>query len=126
MHPEVHEHEPGQCPICHMDLEARGADPGADEPTPREHEDQTAETQTPKPSKPRKKPSRAPDPEKTKTTSKADTAKVPATSPDAEKDTKREAAPKYTCPMHPKVVKDAPGECPICHMKLVEKKGGDR
>lgn len=126
MHLEVHEHEPGQCPICHMDLEARGADPGADEPTPREHEDQTAETQTPKPSKPRKKPSRAPDPEKTKTTSKADTAKVPATSPDAEKDTKREAAPKYTCPMHPKVVKDAPGECPICHMKLVEKKGGDR
>ncbi len=25
----------------------------------------------------------------------------------------------YTCPMHPKVVKDAPGACPICGMNLV-------
>ena len=27
---------------------------------------------------------------------------------------------KYTCPMHPAVVKDAPGDCPICGMKLVK------
>ena len=27
---------------------------------------------------------------------------------------------KYTCPMHPVVVKDAPGDCPICGMKLVK------
>ena len=26
---------------------------------------------------------------------------------------------KYTCPMHPEVVKDEPGKCPICGMKLV-------
>ena len=32
------------------------------------------------------------------------------------------AAVKYTCPMHPEVVKDAPGNCPKCGMKLVEKK----
>ncbi|MBN1495353.1 MAG: efflux RND transporter periplasmic adaptor subunit [Spirochaetes bacterium] len=25
----------------------------------------------------------------------------------------------YTCPMHPQIVQDAPGECPICGMKLV-------
>ena len=25
----------------------------------------------------------------------------------------------YTCPMHPEVVKDAPGKCPICQMDLV-------
>ena len=33
-------------------------------------------------------------------------------------------APKYTCPMqeHADVVKDAPGNCPKCGMKLVEKK----
>ena len=29
---------------------------------------------------------------------------------------------QYTCPMHPEVVKDAPGNCPKCSMKLVEKK----
>jgi Cu(I)/Ag(I) efflux system membrane fusion protein len=27
---------------------------------------------------------------------------------------------KYQCPMHPAVVKDAPGNCPICGMKLVK------
>jgi Cu+-exporting ATPase len=25
---------------------------------------------------------------------------------------------KYTCPMHPEIVRDAPGECPICGMTL--------
>lgn len=29
------------------------------------------------------------------------------------------AAPKYRCPMHPQVVSNEPGECPICHMDLV-------
>jgi Cu(I)/Ag(I) efflux system membrane fusion protein len=28
---------------------------------------------------------------------------------------------KYTCPMHPEIVQDHPGNCPICGMKLVEK-----
>jgi Cu(I)/Ag(I) efflux system membrane fusion protein len=27
---------------------------------------------------------------------------------------------KYTCPMHPEVVLDTPGNCPICGMTLVE------
>ena len=31
-------------------------------------------------------------------------------------------AHQYTCPMHPEVVKDAPGDCPKCGMKLVEKR----
>ena len=31
-------------------------------------------------------------------------------------------AKQYTCPMHPEVVKDNPGACPKCDMKLVEKK----
>jgi len=26
---------------------------------------------------------------------------------------------RYTCPMHPEIVKDAPGKCPICGMDLV-------
>lgn len=28
---------------------------------------------------------------------------------------------KYTCPMHPEVQSDQPGNCPKCGMKLVEK-----
>ena len=29
--------------------------------------------------------------------------------------------PKYICPMHPQIVRDAPGTCPICGMDLVPK-----
>jgi hypothetical protein len=28
---------------------------------------------------------------------------------------------QYTCPMHPEVVKDVPGNCPKCGMKLIVK-----
>src|SRR5258705_9133530 len=27
-------------------------------------------------------------------------------------------AAKYTCPMHPEIIRDAPGSCPICGMAL--------
>lgn len=30
-------------------------------------------------------------------------------------------AARYTCPMHPEVVSDAPGKCPKCGMNLVKK-----
>jgi Cu(I)/Ag(I) efflux system membrane fusion protein len=30
----------------------------------------------------------------------------------------------YRCPMHPQVVSNAPGECPICHMRLVKQEPG--
>ena len=33
-----------------------------------------------------------------------------------------QAAVKYTCPMHPTIVQDHPGDCPICGMKLVPMK----
>ncbi len=29
-------------------------------------------------------------------------------------------AKKYTCPMHPEVVRNRPGKCPICGMQLVK------
>ncbi|MFD2787639.1 efflux RND transporter periplasmic adaptor subunit [Hymenobacter rubripertinctus] len=31
------------------------------------------------------------------------------------------AAARYTCPMHPQIVRAAPGQCPICRMDLVPK-----
>ena len=40
------------------------------------------------------------------------TAKAPAAS------VKSESKQLYTCGMHPNVIQDHPGECPICHMKL--------
>ena len=35
---------------------------------------------------------------------------------------KNDKVARYTCPMHPEVVKDNAGDCPKCGMKLVEKK----
>jgi Cu(I)/Ag(I) efflux system membrane fusion protein len=32
------------------------------------------------------------------------------------------AVEKYTCPMHPSVVQDGPGQCPVCGMDLVPQK----
>ena len=32
---------------------------------------------------------------------------------------KAKASQKWHCPMHPEIIKDAPGDCPICGMKLV-------
>ena len=39
------------------------------------------------------------------------------TKPDPEQTSK--SAAYYTCPMHPQIHADAPGDCPICHMHLV-------
>ena len=32
----------------------------------------------------------------------------------------KHTSPKYRCPMHPDIVRDEPGECPICGMTLVK------
>ena len=31
----------------------------------------------------------------------------------------------YTCPMHPQIIRDKPGDCPICGMKLVKKESSN-
>jgi ABC-type oligopeptide transport system substrate-binding subunit len=36
--------------------------------------------------------------------------------------TKEVAKVEYTCTMHPEIIRDKPGDCPICGMTLVEKK----
>ena len=35
-----------------------------------------------------------------------------------------ETGTQYYCPMHPSIVQDHPGECPICSMTLVPREGG--
>jgi hypothetical protein len=37
-------------------------------------------------------------------------------------ETNSDGTPRWTCPMHPEVLRDGPGSCPICGMHLVEKK----
>jgi len=32
----------------------------------------------------------------------------------------------YTCPMHPEIIREQPGNCPICGMDLVKKETGDK
>lgn len=34
---------------------------------------------------------------------------------------KKHLDPKYVCPMHPQIIRDEPGNCPICGMTLVKK-----
>jgi hypothetical protein len=36
---------------------------------------------------------------------------------------KSSAEVSYTCPMHPEIVRPAPGKCPICGMTLVKREG---
>jgi hypothetical protein len=120
MHPEVHEHEPGQCPICHMDLEPRAAGPEEAETSADDEATGTEAKQEPDAPTTR---SHGGGGERGSKGAAAKTrptpeSKVPAPAPE------QKAAVQYTCPMHPQVVKDAPGQCPICHMDLVEKKGG--
>jgi Cu(I)/Ag(I) efflux system membrane fusion protein len=44
---------------------------------------------------------------------------APTVAPQVEK-----KGPRYTCPMHPTIVQDHPGECPICGMQLVRMQEG--
>lgn len=58
---------------------------------------------------------------------KTDSTNAPAAAPDTNAnppaaEIKPAPAKQYTCVMHPEVVQDAPGKCPKCGMKLVEKK----
>lgn len=103
MHPQIIEDHPGTCPICGMDLVAKqfpaksseqsAAPAAADAAHDHARHAETAPTATQTPSTP--------------------TAEKPA--PDAKFVT------KYTCPMHPQIIEDHPGNCPICGMTLVPK-----
>ncbi|HQS03547.1 MAG: hypothetical protein B7Y07_05265 [Halothiobacillus sp. 24-54-40] len=96
MHPQIIEDHPGHCPICGMTLVPKLF------------------------------------PVSTKATAGASSAEPAAlvppavvSKPAAEVAAKTGAEPKfvtkYTCPMHPQIIEDHPGHCPICGMTLVPK-----
>ena len=43
---------------------------------------------------------------------------------DAAPHTDNQSLQKYTCPMHPHILRDQPGKCPICGMNLEPVAGG--
>ena len=82
MHPQIVEPEPGECPICGMDLveqAAAASQPAASQPA----------------------------------------ASQPAAARDHAGATAQGG--HYTCPMHPQIMQDAAGTCPICGMDLVQR-----
>ena len=108
MHPEVRQSEPGHCPKCHMTLVPEGsaeASHGAHASLSahashsahgaHDHSQPTHTHGTPA----------AP-------VAASATATGPAFTPVAE------GATIYTCPMHPQIRQDHPGNCPICGMTL--------
>ncbi|MCL7744835.1 efflux RND transporter periplasmic adaptor subunit [Guyparkeria hydrothermalis] len=93
MHPQIVEEEPGSCPICGMDL------------VEKEYPAQEASADA------------------------AESARDNTKDMDAHEGHDQmssassggETVTRWTCPMHPQIVEEEPGSCPICGMDLVEK-----
>ncbi|MBL9105945.1 MAG: efflux RND transporter periplasmic adaptor subunit [Myxococcales bacterium] len=96
MHPQITSADPGECPICHMNLEPI-ADDRAAEPAP-----------TPAPSAAAYACPMHPD----------QTSMSPGTCPICNMDLEPTRAAAYACPMHPDQTSMSPGTCPICNMDL--------
>jgi len=52
---------------------------------------------------------------------KTATSTSPATTETALEHAEKHVNPSYVCPMHPQIIRDKPGNCPICGMELIEK-----
>lgn len=95
MHPQIVKGEPGNCPICGMNLVEKIIDSsGLSSSLP-----SIASASAPQPSE----------------------SMASAMKDSQEQHAAKHTDPKYVCPMHPQIVKDEPGSCPICGMNLVEK-----
>lgn len=100
MHPEVTSHEPGRCPKCNMFLVKEEEEENQiDEHAGHNHAMQMEPAQTPQ----------------TKAEKLLSQPK-PTLMPAAQSND--DGNVKYVCPMHPHVVSDVPGTCPICGMNL--------
>lgn len=110
MHPQVKRDEPGECPICGMDLVE--TEVSTEPESPDASESTTVWTCPMHPQVKRDEPGECPicgmDLIEEETSSAQKTTDA------------TEAETIWTCPMHPQVKEDGPGECPICGMDLVE------
>jgi ssDNA-binding Zn-finger/Zn-ribbon topoisomerase 1 len=100
MHPEVQRPQPGKCPKCGMALVKK-----------------TIKSAAPRPAAPKKKAIPRPAAPAEKPGAKMDMAEQ-TEAPVVQADKKI----IYTCPMHPEVRTDKPGNCPKCGMKLIPEK----
>ncbi len=100
MHPEVISDKEGTCPICNMFLVVKEE----------EEESTVDDTQHQMPNMQNTTPVEKSQADKVFSQSK------PALLPTANQDDSTNV--KYVCPMHPHVVSDVPGTCPICGMNL--------
>ncbi len=92
MHPEIIQDKPGNCPKCGMNL----VPVKATEEKSHMHHDEVDHSH------------------KVDHTLHGHNEKVNISLPSAGNSFK-----KYTCPMHPQIVQDGPGKCPLCGMNLV-------
>ena len=99
MHPEIHSPKPGNCPKCGMTLVKEKAKP-VKKPVVKKPQPVIVQKDTLKMNP--------------IVTEVKDTRKLPIS------DVKQAAG--YTCPMHPEVHSDKPGNCPKCGMPLVKEK----
>ncbi|QQX80600.1 efflux RND transporter periplasmic adaptor subunit [Shewanella sp. KX20019] len=100
MHPEVTSHEPGRCPKCNMFLVKEEEE----ETVPDEHASHDHANKMDMSSEPQTKAEQL--------LSQPKPMLMPAAQSSGDSNI------KYVCPMHPHVVSDAPGTCPICGMNL--------
>lgn len=101
MHPEVTSHGPGDCPRCGMSL-VPATRSGTGEHAPRVHDHSAPHGPS-------------------HTTSHAGEATGhvgAAPAPPASTGSSAPGQVRYTCPMHPQIIRDRPGRCPICGMHL--------
>jgi Cu(I)/Ag(I) efflux system membrane fusion protein len=96
MHPQIIEDHPGTCPICGMTLVPKLFPVGTKD---------TAGASLAQPA-PQVQPV---------------VASKPADDVAAKTSAEPKFVTKYTCPMHPQIIEDHPGTCPICGMTLVPK-----
>ena len=98
MHPDVRQKEPGDCPKCGMHLVLEGAAGAAGSPTATPHAHGHGHHHH-----------AAPDTGLRPTAAAAGATDAAPPAP---------AGTIYTCPMHPDIRRDQPGNCPICGMTL--------